>query len=106
MSTIEMESAVMVRMPNSVLTKSRGDGDYVQSEKLRKEVDQNLSAVSTTYSAPNNCHLCLGMTDTKYFVCNGVHYIVPLDPGIYHVTIGVNVSNVTRSRRKVGNNEA
>ena len=33
-----MESAVMARMPNTILTKVRGDGDYVQFEKLQKEV--------------------------------------------------------------------
>ena len=65
MSTTEMESAVMARMSNSVLTKVRGDGDYTQFAKLRKEVHQNLSAVSTTYSSPDDGHLGLGMTDVK-----------------------------------------
>ena len=60
-----MESAVMARMPNTVLTKVKGDGDYVQFAKLRKEVYQNLSAVSTTYGAPDNGHLGLGMNDVK-----------------------------------------
>ena len=36
MSTIKMESAVMSRMPNAVLTKVRVDRYYVQFEKLRK----------------------------------------------------------------------
>ena len=36
MSTIEMESAVMARMPNAFLTKVREEGDYVQFAKLRK----------------------------------------------------------------------
>ena len=100
MSTIEIESAVMARMPNAVLTKVRGDGDYVKLAKLRREFYQNLSAVSTTYGAPDNGPLGLGMTDAKYFVRAGVHYAVPLDPGIYDVTIGETVSHVTRSRRE------
>ena len=90
-----MESAVMARMPNAVLTKVRGDGDYMQFAKLRKEEYQNLSAVSTTYGAPDDGQLGLGMTDAKYFICTGVHYVVPLDPGIYDVTIGATVSHVT-----------
>ena len=106
MITIEMESAVMARMPNSVLTKLRGDGDYVQFVTLWKEVYQNLSAVSTTYGAPDNGHLGLGMTDAKYFFCTGVHYVVPLDLGIYDVTIGETVSHVTISRPEEENNEA
>ena len=71
-----MESAVMVCMPNTVLTKVRGDGDYVQFSKLRREVYQNLSAVSMTYGAPNDGHLDLVMTDVKYLVRTGVHYAV------------------------------
>ena len=65
MSTTEMESAVMLCMPNTVLTEVRGDGDYAQFGKLRKEVYQNLSSVSTSYGAPNNGHLGLGMTNAK-----------------------------------------
>ena len=65
MSTTEMESAVMVCMRNTVLTEVRGDGDYVQFGKLRKEVYQNLSSASTSYGAPNNGHLGLGMTNAK-----------------------------------------
>ena len=45
MSTTEMEYSIMSRMPNTVLTKARGDGEYVQFIKLRKEVYQNLSAI-------------------------------------------------------------
>ena len=45
------------------------------------------------------------MTEEKYLVCTGVHYIVPLDPGIYDVTIGTNVSHVKRSRREAEHNE-
>ena len=97
MSTIEMESAIMARMPNTVLTKIRGDGDYMQFTKLQKEVYQNLSAVSMTYGATGNGDLSQGMTDAKYFVRTGAHYVVPLDPGIYNVTIGVTVSHVIRS---------
>ena len=87
-------------MPNADLTKVRGDGDYTQFSKFRKEVYQNLSAVSTTYGAPNDGQLGLGMTDTKYFFRTGVHYVVTPDTGIYVVTIGATVSHVTRSRRK------
>ena len=97
MSTIEIESAVMSRIPNSVLTKVRGDRDYVKFAKLQKEVYKNLSAISTTYDAPDDGHLGLGMNNAKYFVCTGVHYVVPLDPGIYDVTIGATVYHVTRS---------
>ena len=46
------------------------------------------------------------MTNEKYFVCTGVHYVVPLDPGIYDVTIGATVYHVTRSRREAEHNEA
>ena len=101
-----MESAVMTRMPNAVLTKVRGDGYYIQFAKLRKEVYQNLSSVSTTYGAPNCGHLGLGMTDAKYLVRNVVHYVVPLDPGIYNFTIRATVSHVTISRREAEHNEA
>ena len=101
-----MESAVMARMPNAVLAKVREEGDYVQFLKLRKEVYQNLSAVSMTYGAPNDGHLDLVMTDVKYLVRTGVHYAVPLYTGIYDVTIGATVSHVTRSRRESEHNEA
>ena len=95
----------MMRMPNTAFTKVRGDGDYVQFSRFLKEVYQNLSAVCTTYSAPNDGHLCLGMNDVKYFVCTGVHYVVPLDPGIYNITIWAIVSHVTISRHKAEHNE-
>ena len=52
-------------MPNAVLTKVRGDGYYVQFAKLQKDVYQNLSAVSTTYGAPDDGQLGLEMTDAK-----------------------------------------
>ena len=96
----------MTRMPNAVLTKVRGEGDYVKFTKLRKEVYQNISAVSTTYIAPDDGYLGLGTTDAKYSICTGVHYVVPLDPGIYDVTIRANISHVTRSRREAEHNEA
>ena len=86
----------MARMPNAVLTKVRGDGDYVQFAKLRKEVYKNLSAVSTTYGAPDNGHLGPVMNDVKYSVRIGAHCAVPLNPGIYDVTIGMTVSHVKR----------
>ena len=101
-----MEPAVMAWTTNAILTKVRGDGDYMQFEKLRKEVYQNLSAVSTAYVAPDDSHLGLGMTDAKYFVRTGVHYVVPINPGIYNVTIRATVSNVTRSWREAEHNEA
>ena len=75
-------------------------------QNLRKEVNQNLNTFSTTYDAPNNGHLVLGITDTKYFVSTGLHYAVPLDPVIYDVTIGATVSHVIRSPRKTEHNEA
>ena len=50
-----------------------------------------------TYGATGNGDLSQGMTNAKYFVCTGAHYVVPLDPGIYNVTIGVTVSHVIRS---------
>ena len=92
-----MKSAVMVRTPNTVLTKVRGNGDYVQFAKLRKEVYQNLSAVTKTYSAPNDGHLVLGMTNAKLFVRTGVHYVVPLNIGIYNITIEETIPHVTIS---------
>ena len=106
MSTTEMESVVMARMPNVVLTKVREDGDYVQFTKLRKEVYQSLRAVSTTYGAPGYDYRGLGMTDAKYFFRTGVHYVFPLNPGIYNVTIRATVSHITRSRREAEHNEA
>ena len=45
------------------------------------------------------------MTDAKYFVRTGVHYAVPLNPGIYDVNIGATVSHVTRSRREAEHND-
>ena len=72
----------MAQMPDAVLTKLRGDGDYVQFTELRKEFYQNLSAVSTTCCDPKDGHLGLGMTDAEYFVRTGVHYVIPLNPGI------------------------
>ena len=101
-----MELAVMACMPTSVLTKVRGDGDYVQFAKMRKLVYQNLSAVSSTYSDRNYGHLGLGITNTKYFVRTGVHYVVTLDPGMYKITIGATISHVTISRREAENNES
>ena len=100
-----MESAIMARTPNAVLTKVRGDSDYVQFSKVGKKVYQKLSAVSTTYGAPKDFHLGLGMTDAKYFVCTGVDYVVPLNPGIYNVTIGANVSHVIMSRCEAERND-
>ena len=60
-----MESGVMARIPNAILATVRGDRDYVQFAKLRKEVYKNLSVASTTYGAPYYGHLSLGMTDAK-----------------------------------------
>ena len=96
----------MAHTPNAVLTEVREDGDYTQFAKLRNEVYKNLSAVSTIYGGPDDGHLGLGMTDAKYVICTGVHYVVPLEPGIYDVTIRVTVSHITRSRREVEDNEA
>ena len=91
-----MESAVMARMPNAVLAKVRGDGDYVKFVKFRKEAYQNISSISTIYGSPNGIQLGLGITDMKYFFCTGIHYAAPPDPGIYDVTIGATISHVTR----------
>ena len=106
MSTIKMESVIMERMPNAILTKVRVDGDYVKFAKLQKEVYKNLSAVSTTYGGPDDGHFSLGMTNTKYFARNIVRYVIPLDTGIYNVTISVTISHVTRSRREAEHNDA
>ena len=46
------------------------------------------------------------MTDVKYFVHAGLHYVFPIDPGIYNVTTGATVSHVIRSRREAEHNEA
>ena len=46
------------------------------------------------------------MTDAKHFVCTGVYYVVPINPGIYDVTIGATVFHVTISRREAEHNEA
>ena len=106
MSSIKMGAVVLKRMPNTILTEVRGDGDYIKFATFRKEVYQNLSAISTTYSAPKYGHLGLGMTDTRYFVRSGVNYFVLPDSGIYDVTIGATVSHVTISKSKAEHKKA
>ena len=104
--TTSLEAAVLARMSNTVLTKVWGDGDYTQFSKLRKEVLQNLSVVPSPYGAANGGHLGLGMFDVKYTLCTGQTYNVPLDLGVYDITIGASVSPVTRARREAEHHEA
>ena len=59
-----------------------------------------------TYGAPDDGHLGLWMTNTKYVVRTDVHYVVTLDPGIYNFTNEATISHVTRSQCETEHNEA
>ena len=106
MSDLDTEAIVLAKMPHTSLTKIRGDGDYVQLYKLRKEAYQNLSAIPCPYGKEGDGHLGLAMPPAQYLMRTGQAFIVPDNPGAYDDDIGNNSGAIARARGEAKHKEA
>ena len=97
--SLEVEQAVLVKMPNAELSKIRGVADYPQLRKIQLQVYQNLSSVASPFGTGDDGHLGLGMTAAKYSQRAGQPvFNHPVDPGAYDMTIAHNAGAVVRAR--------
>ena len=86
--SLEVEQAVLAKMPNAELAKIRGVADYPQLRKIQLQVFQNLCSVACPFGTGDDGHRGLGMTAAKYAQRAGQPvFNHPVDPGTYNMTI-------------------
>jgi hypothetical protein len=104
--SLEVEQAVLAKMPNAELAKIRGVADYPQLRKIQLQVYQHLSSVASPFGTGDDGHLGLGMTAAKYLQRAGQPvFNHPADPGAYDLTIAHNAGSVVRARREAAHHE-
>ena len=97
--SLEVEQAVLAKMPNAELFKIRGAADYPQLRKIQLQVFQNLCSAARPFGTGDDGHLGLGMLAAKYLQRPGNPILNhPVDPGTYDFTIDPNSGSVVRAR--------
>ena len=92
------EGAVMAKMPHKKLFKCSDETNFIELNKVRYQVYQNLAAIPSSLNGGNG-HLGDGMHDAQYVARTGTAYLaIDVDPGPYDATILGNPGRVTQSR--------
>lgn len=90
--------AILSEFPRKTLTSITGEPDYTRLRTMRSEVYGNASAVPSSYGGGGHGHLGAIMPDATYFTKTGHHFVIPVDPGDYDLTIPNNATNAVRGR--------